>query len=76
VTVSTKVAEPDLLSQLAALPTEQGSLAELTDLKFEAGQGDQALHVEVQIGPGDWTIYEVQSSNDTWARGRYQQLTE
>lgn len=76
VTLSAEEEDPDPIIQFAALPTDDGKVNELTDLRFEVNQAEQLLRVEVHVGAGDFTHYEVESSNDTWARGRYQQLTE
>jgi hypothetical protein len=49
---------------------------ELSNLSFDISQ-DAPIEraVTIQIGPEKWTTYEIRSDDQTWALGRYQELT-
>jgi hypothetical protein len=49
---------------------------ELSNLSFDISQ-DAPIEraVTIQIGPDEWTTYEIRSDDQTWALGRYQELT-
>ena len=49
---------------------------ELSNLSFDISQdGPVERAVVIQIGPDQWTTYEVRSDDQTWAIGRYYELT-
>ncbi len=64
---------PDNLSEIIR---EAGNPDDLNNLYFSINQDSPARRVDIQIGPGDWTTYLVESDDQTWAYGRYHQLTE
>jgi hypothetical protein len=51
---------------------------ELSNLVFDIGQdGPIERFVSIEIGPdSEWTTYEVRSDDQTWAFGRYHELTD
>lgn len=49
---------------------------ELNNLDFSISQESPVRRVDLHIGPGDWTTYQVESDDQTWAFGRYHELTE
>jgi hypothetical protein len=49
---------------------------ELNNLSFSISQADPSRHVEIDIGPGAWTDYRIESADQTWAYGRYHELTD
>jgi hypothetical protein len=64
---------PDNLSEIIR---EAGNPDELNNLYFSINQDSPARRVDIQIGSGDWTTYLIESDDQTWAYGRYHQLTE
>jgi len=48
----------------------------LNNLYFSISQDSPVRRVDIQIGSGDWTTYLIESDDETWAYGRYHQLTE
>ncbi len=61
---------------LQALIKEAGGVRELDNLAFLIEQEDPKRYIQINIGPGDWTEYAVESDSDTWTLGRYHELTE
>jgi len=61
---------------LQALIKEAGSVRELDNLVFSIEQDEPKRYIQINIGPGDWTEYSVESDSDTWTLGRYYELTE
>jgi hypothetical protein len=61
---------------LSKLTEESGESKRLINLKFSAGQESPARSVKINIDPDGWTYYEVESSDFTWALGRFHELTE
>ena len=61
---------------LDAIIREAGDPEELTNLTFCIGQDSPVRMVTIVIEPDDWTMYEVESEDQTWAFGRYHELTE
>lgn len=55
---------------------DAGDPDELNNLYFSISQDSPVRRVEIQIGPGDWTWYLIESDDQTWAHGRYHELTE
>jgi hypothetical protein len=55
---------------------ESGSPDELNNLNFSISQDSPVRRVYLHIGSGDWTTYRVESNDQTWAFGRYHELTE
>lgn len=53
-----------------------GDPDDLNNLEFSISQDAPARRVNIQIGPGDWTKYLIESDDQTWAYGRYHELTE
>jgi hypothetical protein len=53
-----------------------GDPDDLNNLEFSINQDAPARRVDIQIGPGDWTKYLIESDDQTWAYGRYHELTE
>src|SRR6266567_279681 len=49
---------------------------ELNNLDFSISQATPIRRVETHIGPGNWTTYRVESDDQTWAYGRYHELTD
>jgi hypothetical protein len=49
---------------------------ELNNLTFSISQVDPIRQVLIRIGPGDWTEYTIESTDRTWALGRYHELTD
>jgi hypothetical protein len=64
---------PDNLSEMIR---EAGNPDELNNLSFSISQDSPARRVDIQIGSGDWTTYLIESEDQTWAYGRYHELTE
>lgn len=64
---------PDNLSEIIR---EAGNPDELNNLYFSISQDSPARRVDIQIGSGDWTTYLIESEDQTWAYGRYHELTE
>jgi hypothetical protein len=48
----------------------------LLNLRFSSSQENPARSVVIAIDPDGWTYYRVESSDFTWALGRFQELTE
>lgn len=66
--------ESDNLSEMIS---DAGNPAKLSNLHFSIDQtSPPSRSVEVYIGPGDWTDYRVESDDQTWALGRYHELTD
>jgi hypothetical protein len=55
---------------------EAGDPDELSNLNFSINQTSPVRVIDIYIGPGDWTEYTVESDDQTWALGRYHELTE
>jgi hypothetical protein len=55
---------------------EAGSPDEFNNLVFSISQDVPMQKVEVHVGFGDWTTYRVESDDQTWAYGRYYELTD
>jgi hypothetical protein len=64
---------PDNLSEIIR---EADNPDELNNLYFSISQESPARRVDIQIGSGDWTTYLIESDDQTWAYGRYHELTE
>jgi hypothetical protein len=64
---------PDNLNEIIKLA---GNPAELNNLNFSISQDSPVRRVDIQIGPGDWTTYLIESDDQTWAHGRYHEITE
>ncbi|SRR5258708_39661741 len=56
-----------LPDHLADLIKEADEPNELDNLAFSVSQPSPARHVEISIGPGEWTTYHVESDDQTWA---------
>jgi hypothetical protein len=65
-----------LPGHLTEVITEAGEPDELNNLYFYISQDNPVRRVEINIGPGDWTTYRVESDDQTWAFGRYHELTD
>jgi hypothetical protein len=55
---------------------DAGDPSELNNLYFSIHQDSPVRSVEIEIGPGDWTRYFIESDDQTWAHGRYYEITE
>lgn len=55
---------------------EAGNPGELNNLIFSISQASPVRRIEIEIGPGDWTTYLIESDDPTWAHGRYFEITE
>jgi len=55
---------------------EAGDPEELNNLYFSISQDSPVRKIEIQIGYGEWTTYLVESDDQTWAYGRYHELTD
>src|SRR6202046_2458788 len=64
-----------LPSHLAEIIKEAGEPNELNNLTFSIDQPCPNRRVEISIGPGVWTNYRVESDDQTWAFGRYHEVT-
>jgi hypothetical protein len=64
---------PDHLSEVIK---EGGDPDELNNLDFSITQEAPSRRVDIRIGPGEWTMYRVESDDQTWAFGRYHELTD
>lgn len=66
-----------ILSQdFSDLIKEAGDPAALNNLYFSISQDSPVRRVDIEMGPGDWTTYLIESDDQTWAYGRYHELTE
>jgi hypothetical protein len=65
-----------LPKSLDEISKESGNPDVLNNLHFSISQDSPVRRVDIQVGPGDWTIYVVESDDQTWALGRYHELTE
>jgi hypothetical protein len=65
-----------LPDHFAEIIKEAGEPTELNNLLFSVIQPFPPRRVEVSIGPGEWTTYRVESDDQTWAFGRYHELTD
>ncbi len=66
-----------LPEHLAEVISEAGDPDELNNLEFAISQDIPVRRVvELTIGPGEWTTYRVESDDQTWAFGRYHELTD
>jgi hypothetical protein len=61
---------------LSEIIREAGNPDELDNLYFSISQDSPPRRVDIQIGSGDWTTYLIESDDQTWAYGRYHELTE
>ena len=55
---------------------EAGDPDELNNLLFTISQPSPIRKIEVRIGFGRWATYRVESDDETWAYGRYHELTD
>ena len=55
---------------------DAGDPNELNNLSFSISQTAPMQNVEIHIGSGGWTTYRVKSTDQTWAYGRYHELTD
>lgn len=55
---------------------DAGDPRELNNLYFSISQVSPVRRVEIEIGPGEWTWYVIESDDQTWAHGRYHEITE
>jgi len=69
----TQLIEPD---SLRTLIKDTSGIRELDNFVFYVSQKDPNRYVEIEIGPGDWTTYTVESDDVTWTLGRHYELTE
>jgi hypothetical protein len=65
-----------LPENLGQVVRDAGDPGELNNLYFSINQDSPARRVEMEIGPGDWTTYSIESDDQTWAHGRYYEITE
>jgi hypothetical protein len=65
-----------LSDNLSEIIREAGNPDELNNLYFSISQDSPARRVDIQIGSGDWATYLIESDDQTWAYGRYHELTE
>lgn len=65
-----------LPENLGQVVSDAGDPAELNNLYFSISQDSPIRRVEIDIGPGDWTSYTIESDDQTWAHGRYHEITE
>lgn len=65
-----------LPSHLDEIIEESGRPDDLNNLGFSVGQAELSRNVRILIGPGDDTIYRIESDDQTWAYGRYHELTD
>lgn len=61
---------------LSEIIKEAKNPVELNNLDFAISSKSPVRKVTIQIGAGDWTTYGVESDDQTWAYGRYHELTE
>ncbi len=61
---------------VSKLIDESRALTSLANLRFSSSQEDPARSVTIEIDPDGWTYYRVESSDFTWALGRFHELTE
>ena len=64
---------PENLGQIVK---DAGDPVELNNLYFSISQDSPVRRVEIEVGPGDWTRYFIESDDQTWAHGRYHEITE
>jgi hypothetical protein len=64
---------PDDLKEIIQ---EAGDPDGLNNLGFSITQDSPIRRVGINIGPGEWTTYRVESDDQTWAYGRYHELTD
>ena len=64
---------PDDLNEIIQ---EAGNPDGLNNLDFSITQDSPLRKVSINIGPGEWTTYWVESVDQTWAYGRYHELTD
>jgi hypothetical protein len=65
-----------LPENLGEIVTEAGEPNELSNLSFSISQDSPVRRVDIQIGPGGWMTYLIESDDQTWAHGRYHEITE
>jgi hypothetical protein len=65
-----------LPENLAQVIKDADDPAEMNNFFFSIGQDSPVRRVEIEIGPGDWTRYFIESDDPTWAHGRYHEVTE
>jgi hypothetical protein len=61
---------------IVKLIEESGETSSLDNLKLSVAQENPIRSVQIEIDPEGWTYYTVQSSDLTWALGRFHELTE
>jgi hypothetical protein len=76
VTTSDKGVSKITAEQLSKLIEESGESKNLANLKFSSSQDSQARSVNLNIDTDGWVYYTVESSDFTWALGRFHELTE
>jgi hypothetical protein len=68
-----QLVEPE---DLRSLIKDAIGIRELDNFAFWVRQKDPNRYVEIEIGPGDWTMYTIESDDITWTLGRHYELTE
>jgi hypothetical protein len=76
VTTSDKGVRKVTAESLSELIKESGETRHLINLEFSANQESPHRSVRIHIHPDGWTYYGVESSDFTWALGRFHELTE
>lgn len=64
---------PDDLDEIIR---QAGEPEELSNLSFAIAQESPVRALAIEIRSGDWTEYVIESEDQTWAYGRYHELTE
>lgn len=74
---------PDDLNSVEILPRhvnevikQAGDPDELNNLVFSISQVSPMRRIEIRVGFGSWTTYRIESDDQTWAFGRYHELTD
>jgi hypothetical protein len=74
---------PDDLNPVEILPRhvdeiikQAGDPGELNNLVFSVSQATPMRKIEIRIGFGSWTTYRIESDDQTWAFGRYHEITD
>jgi hypothetical protein len=77
---STISSEPDVqkiaANELSKLVSEADKPAILDNIQFTISQQNPMRRVSIVFDASDWTYYTVESTDATWALGRFHELTE
>lgn len=61
---------------MAQVIKDAGDPSELNNFYFSVTQDSPVRRVVIEVGPGDSTVYSIESDDPTWAHGRYHEITE